>query len=127
MIAQKMENDDNDSNNDVLKKNYKLDRFMSVMFGILIPFLFVQLWVFKDDFQKRAQDIEVRQAEIRGQMAMLLGQVQSLIDSGDQISKRTESAIKDSFDRLERRIERMEQQKGRLSDSAPPPSDWIEL
>ena len=121
------EQETEENSNDVLKKNYKLDRFMSVMFGILIPFLFVQLWVFKDDFQKRAQDIEVRQAEIRGQMAMLLGQVQSLIDSGDQISKRTESAIKDSFDRLERRIERMEQSKGRLSDSVQPPSDWIKL
>lgn len=127
MSTKTVDDERDNGTNDVLRKNYKLDRFMSVMFGILIPFLFVQLWVFKDDFQKRAQEIEVRQAEIRGQMAMLLGQVQALIDSGDQISKRTEGAIKDSFDRLERRIERMEQSKGRLSDSVQPPSDWTAL
>lgn len=119
-----------DAEADVLRRNYRLDKIASIIMGVVITFIFSQLWLIKDEFGKRSQDIELRQAEIRGQMSMLMGQMQTLIDKGSQTAQRTEVIVQqlaermqkydafisqgrrftaDDGDKLEKRIERLEQ------------------
>ena len=95
-------NNRDDDEKEVLLKSYKLDKFASIIMGVVITFIFGQLWVFKDDFKNKTQELELRQAEMRGQMSMLLGQIQTLMDKGSLTAQRTEVLVQSMTDRLQK-------------------------
>lgn len=119
---------DQDDDNGALRQAYRLDKIAIAIIGLVITFMFGQLWT----LTVKLTDLEIRQAEMKGQVGSMINAMSSLVDKGSQTAQRTEVLVQqllertqryedfmskgrrftaDDGDKLERRIERLEQQK----------------
>ena len=114
--------------NGTLKRAYRLDKIAIAIIGLVITFMFGQLWT----LTIKLTDLEIRQSEIKGQVSTMMQSISNLVDKGSQTAQRTEVLVQqlmdrtqryedfmnkgrrftaDDGDKLERRIERLEQRK----------------
>lgn len=128
MMAIVRRDSDQDGDNGALKRAYRLDKIAIAIIGLVITFMFGQLWT----LTVKLTDLEIRQAEVKGQVGAMISSMNSLVDKGSQTAQRTEVLVQqlmdrtqryedfmnkgrrftaDDGDKLERRIERLEQQK----------------
>lgn len=119
---------DDDADNGGLRQAYRLDKIAIAIIGVVLTFMFGQMWT----LTLKLNDLEIRQAETRGQVQQIVGSMNNLVEKGSQTAQRTEVLVQqlldrtqryeefmakgrrftaDDGDKLERRIERLEQQK----------------
>lgn len=115
-------------NQQSLNSAFRLDKIALTIIGFVLTFLFGQMWT----LSAKINELDVRQAETRGQLTALSASINNLVERGSQTAQRTEVLVQqlmdrtqryedfmakgrrftaDDGDKLEKRIERLEQQK----------------
>lgn len=108
-----------------LNSAFRLDKIALTIIGFVLTFLFGQMWTLTG----KLNELDVRQAETRGQITAMSASINNLVERGSQTAQRTEVLVQqlmdrtqryedfmakgrrftaDDGDKLERRIERLE-------------------